>query len=138
MNLFKLFNAFISGLIFGFGLLVSDMVNPQNIIHFMDIFGQWNPSIIFVMLGAISIAVITFSLVKIRHKTLLNEPINLPHGRKIDKRLIFGSITFGLGWGLVGYCPGPALASILFGKWETILFVLSMLLGMYVFNRTQD
>jgi uncharacterized membrane protein YedE/YeeE len=126
----------LSGLVFGLGLIVSEMINPSKVIAFLDLFGMWDPSLAFVMLGAISVGLIGFMWAKKRKKTLLNTPIHLPPKHtnlSIDKRLIGGSLLFGAGWGLAGFCPGPALVSLSLGIPEAAIFVASMLVGMSIF-----
>jgi len=125
-----LLSAFIAGLIFGLGLILSGMTNPENIQNFLDISGLWDPALIFVMVGAIAVSAVAFFLVKRTPNTILGEPINLPKNTTIDLRLIFGAALFGIGWALVGFCPGPALAAIITLPLEAGLFVASMLVGM--------
>ena len=126
--------AFITGLIFGLGLILSGMTNPSKVIGFLDITGAWNPSLLFVMGGAILIASIAFHFTKTRPKALLGDVIRLPTARQIDNRLVLGGLTFGAGWGLSGYCPGPALASLAIGGSKPLIFVVSMLVGMAIFE----
>ncbi len=99
----------LSGLIFGLGLILAGMANPQKALAFLDISGAWDPSLALVMGGAIAIALPAFALAAKRNRSLLGQPINLPASRVIDKQLILGSIAFGIGWGMAGICPGPAL-----------------------------
>ena len=120
----------IAGLLFGLGLILSGMTNPEKVIGFLDITGRWDPSLMLVMLGALLVSFFAFSFAKNREKSLLNETINLPTAQKIDRRLIIGSVIFGAGWGLAGYCPGPALSSLLSGDLAPVIFVLAMLSGM--------
>lgn len=115
----------ICGLLFGLGLTVSGMIDPAKVLGFLDIAGDWDPSLIFVMAGAIPVAGIGYAFFR-RDKPSM--PI------VIDRRLLLGAALFGVGWGLVGYCPGPALASLSFGNAKTILFVAAMLAGMAVFQ----
>ena len=130
----QLNSAFVVGLIFGLGLILSGMTNPAKIIGFLDIFGKWDPSLVMVMLGAITVAATAFQLTKHRRQSFLGHAINLPSSRKIDHKLIIGSLTFGAGWGLAGYCPGPSLVSVLQGGYQPIVFVISMLAGMGIFE----
>lgn len=120
----------IAGLLFGLGLILSGMTNPEKVIGFLDISGQWDPSLMLVMLGALLVSFFAFRHAKSREKSLLNEAINLPTVQKIDRRLLIGSLLFGAGWGLAGYCPGPALSSLLSGDLAPVVFVLAMLAGM--------
>jgi uncharacterized membrane protein YedE/YeeE len=123
-----------SGLIFGLGLLISGMSNPAKVISFLDVTGLWDPSLAFVMLGAISVAYFSFKIAKKRKLTYLGLPITLPLISIVDSRLIIGSAIFGIGWGLGGYCPGPGIASILKGDIEPILFVIAMVGGMLIYE----
>jgi len=115
---------FISGSIFGIGLIVSGMSNPQKVLSFLDIFGNWDPSLMFVMVGAISITAIYFILIK-NKSTKLNT----------DKKLIIGSLIFGIGWGLVGICPGPAIVVLGSANIKGIIFVIALLIGMFLQNK---
>ena len=115
---------FISGSIFGIGLIVSGMSNPQKVLRFLDIFGNWDPSLMFVMVGAISITAIYFIVTK-NKSTKLNT----------DKKLIIGSLIFGIGWGLVGICPGPAIVVLGSANIKGIIFVIALLIGMFLQNK---
>jgi uncharacterized membrane protein YedE/YeeE len=126
--------ALIAGLLFGFGLILSGMTNPAKVIGFLDLAGHWDPSLAFVMAGAIAVSFLPFRVARNRSLTLLGGPIRLPTTAGIDRRLVLGSVAFGIGWGLAGYCPGPALASLLSGGAKPLLFVMSMLAGMAVFE----
>jgi uncharacterized membrane protein YedE/YeeE len=126
--------AFITGLIFGLGLILSDMTNPAKVIGFLDIAGAWNPSLAFVMGGAILIASIAFHFANARPKALLGGTMRLPTARQIDRRLVLGGLAFGVGWGLTGYCPGPAVASLAIGGSKALIFVVAMLAGMAIFE----
>jgi len=129
--------ALLAGLIFGLGLIVSGMANPEKVIGFLNIFGRWDPSLAFVMGGAIFIGVFSFKYIVKREKTLLGGSLHLSNEKSINKRLIFGSLIFGLGWGLAGFCPGPALVSLGMGSLKGALFVIAMLAGMLVFKLVQ-
>jgi len=126
--------AFIAGLLFGSGLILSGMSNPAKVLAFLDLAGRWDPSLLFVMLGAILVAAVAFRAGGERARTVLGATVHLPGARHIDARLILGSVVFGVGWGLVGYCPGPALTSLGVGGWPTLLFVAAMIAGMAVFE----
>lgn len=126
--------ALVSGLIFGIGLLLSGMTNPGKVLGFLDIVGRWDASLIFVMVGAIGTAFIPFTLAKRRTQSLLGLPMQLPTSRVIDRRLVIGSALFGIGWGIAGICPGPALVLLGSGYWEGVIFVAAMLGGMMVFE----
>jgi uncharacterized membrane protein YedE/YeeE len=130
----QIFMALLAGLIFGIGLIVSGMANPAKVIGFLDLRGNWDPSLAFVMGGAICVGLVAFSAAARRSKTLLGEPLRLPQAKHIDRRLIFGGLAFGVGWGLAGYCPGPALATLVMGNSKTIIFVTAMVLGMALFE----
>jgi uncharacterized membrane protein YedE/YeeE len=129
--------ALLAGLIFGLGLIVSGMANPQKVIGFLNIFGRWDPSLAFVMGGAIFVGVFSFKYIVKREKTLLGGSLHLSNEKSINKRLIFGSLIFGLGWGVAGFCPGPALVSLGMGSLKGALFVIAMLAGMLVFKLVQ-
>jgi len=129
--------ALISGLVFGFGLILSGMANPAKVIGFLDIAGSWDPSLAFVMGGAIAIGFFAFKYAETRDTTLLGEELNLPRNNTIDKRLIGGSLLFGAGWGLGGFCPGPGLVSLGMGYSGGIIFALSMVVGMLAFELIQ-
>lgn len=126
----KNISALISGVIFGLGLLLSGMTDPKKVIGFLDVAGNWDPSLMMVMIGAISVSYFAFRHAKKRTHSYIQETIQLPTSQQIDKPLLLGAITFGIGWGLVGLCPGPALAVLTFGGYEVVLFVLAMLTGM--------
>lgn len=129
--------ALLAGLIFGLGLIVSGMANPEKVIGFLNIFGRWDPSLAFVMGGAIFVGVFSFKYIVKREKTLLGGSLHLSNEKSINKRLIFGSLIFGLGWGLAGFCPGPALVSLGMGSLKGALFVIAMLAGMLLFKLVQ-
>lgn len=126
--------ALLSGLIFGLGLIISGMTNPAKVIGFLDVTGFWDPSLGFVMLGAILVAYFSSKIARNRKLTYTGLPILLPKTNMVDSRLILGSATFGIGWGLAGYCPGPGIASILTGHVEAILFVIAMVSGMMIYE----
>jgi len=126
--------AFVIGLIFGLGLILSGMTNPAKIIGFLDIFGDWDPALALVMIGALIVSATSFQLIKKNKKTYFGQQLNLPANNKIDHKLIIGSLIFGIGWGLAGYCPGPALVSVMHGGYQPVVFVLSMLAGMGIFE----
>jgi uncharacterized protein len=128
------FFALLSGLIFGLGLILSGMANPAKVLAFLDLAGAWNPSLACVMGGAIAIGGIAFAIARKRSASLLGLPIQLPNARQIDKRLIVGALTFGIGWGLVGICPGPAIVLLGAGNVKGLVFVASMLIGMGFFE----
>lgn len=122
--------SFLAGLIFGLGLLISGMANPAKVLAFLDLAGHWDPSLMLVMAGAIGIGVCAFGWAKSRNTTLLGGEMKLPSAAKIDRRLLLGAAMFGAGWGLAGFCPGPALVGLGLGLPKALLFVLAMLGGM--------
>ncbi|AWT09824.1 DUF6691 family protein [Stutzerimonas frequens] len=126
--------SFAAGLLFGLGLLLSGMANPAKVIGFLDVAGAWDPSLALVMVGAIATALVPFTWAKRRERSLLDAPMQLPSKRELDGRLIGGSLVFGIGWGVAGICPGPAIAVLLSGHWQVVLFVLAMLAGMLLFS----
>ena len=128
------FFALLAGMIFGVGLILSGMNDPSKVIGFLDITGNWDPSLAFVLGGAVAVGLFVFPFATKRHQSLLGEVMHLPTSTQIDRRLIIGSITFGVGWGLAGYCPGPALASLAYGGLKPLLFVIAMLVGMGLFE----
>jgi uncharacterized protein len=130
----RIVSALIAGLIFGLGLILSGMTNPAKVIGFLDLAGRWDPSLAFVMAGAILIGAIAFRLAGKRSTAVLGEPMRLPTATKIDRRLMLGSLAFGIGWGLAGFCPGPALTSLLTGSKPVAIFVAAMLGGMAIFE----
>jgi len=130
----QIMTAFIAGLIFGLGLILSGMTNPAKITGFLDVFGNWDPSLALVMIGALIVAATSFQLIKKNKRSFFGQPINLPAGTHIDHKLVIGSLIFGVGWGLAGYCPGPSLTSVLQGGYKPLVFVVSMIAGMGVFE----
>lgn len=123
------------GLIFGIGLIIAGMANPQKVLGFLDLAGSWNPSLALVMGGAIPVSAIAFWLAGRRKKSLLGHEITLPNTRNLDRRLIIGSLIFGIGWGLAGICPGPAFVLLGTGAWKGMVFVAAMLAGMVLFEK---
>lgn len=121
---------FLAGLLFGAGVTVSGMVNPMKVLNFMDLAGTWDPTLIFVMGGGLVATLIGYRLVLKRKKPLFADSYHLPASRVIDARLVGGAALFGLGWGLTGFCPGPAVASLVFGYWQSAVFVAAMTVGM--------
>lgn len=126
--------AFLAGQLFSVGLIVSGMANPRKVLGFLDLAGRWDPSLAFVMAGAIGVAVVAFAWAKRRTRSWLGLPIQWPAARTITVRLVAGSAVFGIGWGLAGFCPGPALVSIGLGSVKGIAFVVAMLVGMALFE----
>lgn len=130
----KIIVSFITGLIFGLGLILSGMTDPSKVIGFLDLTGVWDPSLAFVMGGAVLVATGAFRIARGRSKALLGDAFRLPTARQIDARLILGGLTFGAGWGLAGYCPGPALTSVAQGGGKPLIFAVAMLAGMALFE----
>jgi uncharacterized membrane protein YedE/YeeE len=128
-----LFAALLSGLVFGLGLLVSGMANPAKVLGFLDLGGLWDPSLAFVMGGAIAVAAVAFAVARRRSVSLLGTAMRLPSARHIDRRLVGGSLLFGVGWGVAGFCPGPALVGVGMGLAQAGVFVVAMLVGMGLF-----
>ena len=126
--------AFATGLLFGIGLIISGMTDPSKVSGFLDLAGRWDPSLGLVMAGAIAVAMPAFALAARRHKSLLGEALRLPTATHIDRRLVLGSVAFGIGWGLAGYCPGPALASLAGGGAKPLVFSVAMVAGMALFT----
>ena len=126
--------ALLVGLVFGLGLIVSGMTDPARVLGFLDLAGLWNPSLAFVMGGAIAVALPAFVVAARRQRTLTGAPLQLPTATRIDRRLVLGALAFGAGWGLAGLCPGPALALIATGNGKVLVFVASMLVGMGIFE----
>jgi uncharacterized membrane protein YedE/YeeE len=130
----NLISSWIAGFIFGIGLIISGMTDPAKVLGFLDLAGTWNPSLALVMLGAIAVGSLAFAIAKRKTTTFLGLPIQLPPSRHIDGRLIGGNILFGIGWGLAGICPGPALVMAGSGSSKGLLFAGSMIVGMAVFE----
>lgn len=128
------FSEFVVGLVFGVGLILSGMTDPGKVIGFLDLFGAWDPSLALVMGGAILVGVFAFALAKKRTTTFLGGALTLPGSRDIDRRLVVGGLLFGAGWGLAGFCPGPAIVSLASGQPKAAVFVVAMLAGMLVFE----
>ncbi len=127
--------AFIFGGIFSIGLMLSGMSNPANVIGFLDLFGNWDPSLAFVMIGAILVAFVPFQKAIRQPKTIFNETIQLPTNNIIDKKLISGSFIFGIGWGIAGICPAPAFTLIGLGHYDVLYFIIAMLMGVLIHRK---
>lgn len=121
---------FIAGLVFGLGLILSGMTDPGKVLGFLDLAGAWDPSLALVMGGAIGVGLFAFAVARRRTTAFLGGAMHLPQSRDIDRRLVAGSLVFGAGWGLAGFCPGPALVAMGAGHWQALVFVLAMLAGM--------
>jgi uncharacterized membrane protein YedE/YeeE len=127
-------SAFIVGLVFGIGLIVAGMTDPSKVLGFLDLAGNWNPSLAFVMGGAILVGLVAFRFAGKRERSLLGEAMRLPTARQVDRRLVLGGLAFGAGWGLGGFCPGPALASLTAGSPKPLIFSAAMLAGMAIYE----
>ncbi|MBV1875870.1 MAG: YeeE/YedE family protein [Cycloclasticus sp.] len=132
----KILSALLAGLIFGVGITLSGMVDPNKVVNFLDITGDWDPSLMFVLGGGVITTAIMYRFIFAQNKPLFAEDFHLPTLLKIDSKLLFGSALFGVGWGLIGYCPGPAVASIGFRPEEPLIVVVSMLAGILLFKVT--
>ena len=128
------FTSLLAGLVFGLGLIVSGMANPAKVLGFLDLAGAWDPSLAFVMAGAIAVAAFAFALAKKRSASFLGAAMKLPGSRDIDGRLVIGSVLFGIGWGVAGFCPGPGLVALGMGEIKALIFVGAMLAGMGIFE----
>ncbi len=129
----QVLSALIAGLLFGLGLVYSGMTDPGKVQGFLDFAGRWDPSLAFVMVGAIAVGFFAFRAAGRRSVSFLGGAMQLPKARYIDRRLILGSVVFGLGWGLAGYCPGPAVVSLGSGQPKAALFVAAMIVGMLLY-----
>ena len=128
------FTSLLAGLVFGLGLIVSGMANPAKVLGFLDLGGAWDPSLAFVMAGAIAVGALAFALASKRTVSFLGAPMKLPTARDIDSRLLIGSVVFGIGWGVAGFCPGPGLVALGMGEVKALVFVAAMLVGMGAFE----
>ncbi|AVQ85660.1 MULTISPECIES: YeeE/YedE family protein [unclassified Variovorax] len=124
----------LAGLVFGLGLIVSGMANPAKVLGFLDLAGAWDPSLAFVMAGAIAVAMVGFLAARRRTLSILGAQMRLPSARRIDRRLVLGSLLFGVGWGVAGFCPGPGLVALGMGEPKALVFVAAMLAGMGIFE----
>lgn len=128
-------SALAAGLLFGLGLAISQMVNPEKVLGFLDVTGSWDPSLALVMGGAVGVAMLAFRFVLKREKPMFESEFHLPRMNKVDRRVLMGSAIFGLGWGIGGYCPGPAIATLSAGSVEALVFVAGMALGSVLYQR---
>jgi uncharacterized membrane protein YedE/YeeE len=126
--------ALLAGLVFGLGLILSGMANPAKVLGFLDVAGNWDPSLALVMLGAIAVGLLAFTAARRRTTSLLGLPMRFPSSSDIDRRLVGGGLLFGIGWGIAGFCPGPALVAMGMGELKAVVFVAAMLLGMGVYE----
>lgn len=124
----------LAGLVFGLGLILSGMANPAKVLGFLDLAGAWDPSLVFVMGGAIAVGGVAFFVAHKRVVSLLGSTMRLPTSRDIDRRLVGGSLLFGIGWGIAGFCPGPGLVALGMGELKALVFVAAMLVGMGIWE----
>jgi len=136
-HLTRRISEYLVGLPFGAGLILGGMTNPSKVIGFLDFLGMWDPSLAFVMGGAVVISFLAFRGAKQREFSLFGRVIMLDDSKSIDLRLLLGSALFGIGWGISGFCPGPAIASLGTGEWKVFLFVIAMMIGSWVAGRIQ-
>ena len=130
----KTASAFAVGLLFGLGLLVSGMADPAKVLAFLDVTGRWDPSLAFVMAGAVAVSATGYLVARRRGRPLLASRLEIPTRRDLDPRLIAGAAVFGLGWGLAGLCPGPALTLLTVAPAQAVTFVVAMVVGMLAFH----
>ena len=134
-NHFSLLSQYAIGVLFGFGLIISGMSNPKKVLGFLDLAGMWDPSLIFVMFGAILVGLAGFYLVKRRSEAFFGGAFHVPTRRDISKALVVGSFIFGVGWGIAGICPGPAIVVLGTGHLKAFIFLIAMLVGMQICDR---
>lgn len=127
----KLIYALLTGLVFGVGIAISGMINPAKVLNFFDVAGTWDPSLAFVMAGAMLVTFIGYRLVWRRNAPLFGSGFQIPASKTIDARLIGGSAIFGIGWGIAGFCPGAAIPALGTGRWEALLFLVAVIAGIY-------
>jgi uncharacterized protein len=137
-NISAILFALASGLIFGIGLILAGMANPAKVLAFLDLAGLWDPSLGLVMGGAIGVGLVAFAMAKKRHLSYLGLSMQLPTSRIIDKRLVLGSLVFGIGWGLVGICPAPAFVLLGAGSMKGVIFVIAMVAGMGIYELLEN
>ena len=130
----SVFASLLAGLVFGLGLIVSGMADPAKVLGFLDLAGAWDPSLAFVMAGAIAVGALAFAVARKRTVSFLGATMNLPTSRDIDGRLVIGSVVFGIGWGVAGFCPGPGLVALGMGEVKALVFVAAMLVGIGAFE----
>lgn len=128
------FLALVAGIIFGIGLGFSQMIDRQRVLGFLDLAGIWDPTLLFVLIGAVAFTIVSFRFVLRRKAPLWEEKFFVPSRNDIDKKLLIGSALFGIGWGVCGYCPGPGITALALGSWNPVLFVLALIAGMFTFK----
>lgn len=126
--------AAVAGVVFGFGLALSEMINPRRVLAFLDVAGRWDPTLLFVMIGAIPVAAVGYAVTRRQSRPLFSERFFLPERRDIDARLLAGAALFGIGWGLAGYCPGPVVAMLSLQWQEPVVFIAAMLTGSQLYR----
>ncbi|SDR63526.1 hypothetical protein SAMN05519103_08717 [Rhizobiales bacterium GAS113] len=134
-RMFRILVAAASGAVFGFGLSLSGMLNPGRVRGFLDVTGDWDPSLAFVLGGAVAVAMVGMVLARRLKRPVFDEAFHVPASTRIDRPLILGSAVFGIGWGMAGFCPGPAVASLTLGLAPIFLFVAAMVIGMTIHDR---
>lgn len=127
----RILASILCGVLFGIGLVISDMVNPARVLAFLDVTGSWDPSLALVMGGALVPSTIAYAIRARRRRPAFDTQFHVPANTGIDRKLVAGAVVFGLGWGLVGLCPGPAVAALVTGRWEPALFAAALLVGMF-------
>lgn len=125
----RILSALIAGLIFGIGLSLSQMINPNKVINFLDVAGNWDPSLLLVLGGAVITTTIAYQIIFKRAKPIFADQFNLPTAKNLDKKLIGGAVLFGIGWGMIGFCPGPAIAGLGIWFYEPLIVVISIISG---------
>ncbi len=138
MTLQKNLMALISGLLFGLGLSISQMIDRQRVIGFLDFTGNWDPTLIFVLGGAVGVTLITFRFIFTLRRPIFSSKFYLPTSKDIDTPLILGAIIFGIGWGISGYCPGPAVTSLVQSSLNPIIFLIMFIIGSFIATQTTD
>jgi uncharacterized protein len=126
--------ALVAGTLFGLGLSISQMINPGKVLSFLDVLGPWDPSLALVLLGAVTVAAVIFRFVLKLPRPYFAETFQVPNRQDIEPRLLVGGVIFGIGWGLVGWCPGPAISSLALARWETWVFLAAMVAGMWIYR----
>lgn len=127
--------ALLAGLLFGLGLAISQMTDPARVLGFLDVAGTWDPTLIFVLGGAVGITVLAFRFILRQEGPFFAPTFRLPTKTDIDRPLVYGSALFGIGWGIAGYCPGPGITALVLGSWNPILFVISLVAGSFLYSR---
>lgn len=127
--------ALVSGLLFGFGLSLSEMVNPNRILGFLDFFGNWDPTLLFVMGGAVPVSALSYLLIRGKDKPVFAESFRISARKELDSKLIIGSLIFGVGWGIAGYCPGPVVTMLSLQLREPLIFIIAMLAGSLAYRQ---